>query len=648
MEKEYNNSSKFSLWDVLFQYRFIIIGLLLAGAVVFKLSGSSVNCWNQVIWGKSLLLDSHTLLGKARNIRSDEYAVNLPLLISQELTKFPYFSDIVGGTKTDMFMVYGQPVWDIAVLFRPFHWGYLLLGLERGLAFFWFGRLLVTFIVAFEFGRLITRDNRALSLALAFMIAGSSVLQWWFAVNSIAELLIYGMGAVLLINLYMTRESLKIRIFTAIVFSICVGGYAVSLYPAWQIPFAYIFAPIGIYYLVTNLKARKWFISDTIIIVVMFLFIAIMLGRIVIKSWDTIQAVLNSAYPGDRFEQGGGFAFAFFRYILGLFTPFYEINSYGTNLCEEAKVFDLFPLCWIIPLWLIFKEKKRDKLLIIMLITSAFLALWLVFKFPVWYAKITLLSKVPPNRLYQAVGFLNLFILFRSISIVDKKFNLAFSVIVSLVFSVLCVITVHLQMPAYLNTNRTICGLIVLFLSMLFAMQSFNKNVENFACICLVIGLINIFGVNPIEQGLDTLYEDGVLGEIRYIDDEDSGIWVVEGMDFPTNNYTIMAGVRTLNSTSTYPNIEKWSKVDKEHKYEDCYNRYAHILIDLQKEGKTEFELIQTDIFKIKLNVNDLEKYDVKYIFTRNDLSEFNNDKVSFENIRDNDNLKIYKVNYNK
>lgn len=132
-----------------------------------------------------------------------------------------------------------------------------MLGLERGLAFFWFGRLLVVFIVAFEFGRLITRDSRALSLALAFMIAGSAVLQWWFAVNSIAELLIYGMGAVLLINLYMTKESLKIRIFTAIVFSICVEGYAVSLYPAWQIPFAYIFAPMGIYYLITNLKSRK-------------------------------------------------------------------------------------------------------------------------------------------------------------------------------------------------------------------------------------------------------------------------------------------------------------------------------------------------------------------------------------------------------
>lgn len=646
MEKEYNNN-KFSLWDIIFQYRFIIIGLLLLGAVIFKLSGTSANCWNQLMWGKSLFLDTHTLIGKARSIRSDEYAVNLPLVLSQKFAGFPYFSHIVGGTKTDMFMVYGQPVWDIAVLFRPFHWGYLLLGIERGLSFFWFGRLLVTFIVAFEFGRLITNDNRGLSLALAFMVAGSSVLQWWFAVNSIAELLIYGMGAVLLINLYMTNESLKIRIFTAIGLSICVGGYAVSLYPAWQIPFAYIFAPIGIYYLITGLKSRKWFVSDILILVVTFCFTATMLGRIVIKSWDTIQAVLHSAYPGARFEQGGGLFLALFKYILGLFTPFYNINVANTNICEEAKMFDFFPLCWIIPLWFIIKEKKRDRLLIVMLITSVFLILWIVFKWPAWYAKFTLLYNVQPNRLAQVVGFLNIFVLFRCLSISDKKFNLVHSVLLSLVLSALCVLIVHIQMPQYFTISRMIIGFAILFISMLSVMQSFNKNVENIACVCVILGLINIFAVNPIEQGLDTLYENGILEEIQNIDAKDSGLWMVEGGGFPANNYTIMAGVKTLNSTSTYPNIEKWSKIDTNHKYEECYNRYAHILINLQKDAETNFELISADTFKINLNINDIEKYKPKYIFTINDLSEFNNDRETFENLEYSDMWKIYKVNYN-
>ena len=32
-----------------------------------------------------------------------------------------------------MFIVYGQPVFDLAIIFRPFHWDYVLLGLQRGL-----------------------------------------------------------------------------------------------------------------------------------------------------------------------------------------------------------------------------------------------------------------------------------------------------------------------------------------------------------------------------------------------------------------------------------------------------------------------------------------------------------------------------------
>lgn len=44
-------------------------------------------------------------------------------------------------------MVYGQPSYAVATLFRPFLWGYLLLGAERGLAFFWDARMLCMMLV---------------------------------------------------------------------------------------------------------------------------------------------------------------------------------------------------------------------------------------------------------------------------------------------------------------------------------------------------------------------------------------------------------------------------------------------------------------------------------------------------------------------
>lgn len=82
---------------------------------------------------------SETLIGISRSIRSDEWAVNTPMMISQYFNNaapFPYFSETIRGALTDVFIVYGQPVLNIVEIFRPFHWGYLLLSPAKGLAFF--------------------------------------------------------------------------------------------------------------------------------------------------------------------------------------------------------------------------------------------------------------------------------------------------------------------------------------------------------------------------------------------------------------------------------------------------------------------------------------------------------------------------------
>lgn len=42
-----------------------------------------------------------------------------------------------------------------------------------------------------------------------------------------------------------------------------------------------------------------------------------------------------------------------------------------------------------------------------------------------------------------------------------------------------------------------------------------------------------------------------------------------------------MSGASVINSTNTYPDLEKWSKIDEEGKYEDVYNRYAHINVEI-------------------------------------------------------------------
>ena len=147
-----DDDKKDKVFNFIYKYRYPLSLILIAIAVLFQIHGSSIS---------ELHLNSshHTLFGIPRTIRSDEFNVNTMLAFSQYPNNFSYFSEIVRGSLTDMFIVYGQPAWDVGMLFRPFLIGYLFLNQGQGLSFFWMGRLIVLFLISFEFGMLITIKN---------------------------------------------------------------------------------------------------------------------------------------------------------------------------------------------------------------------------------------------------------------------------------------------------------------------------------------------------------------------------------------------------------------------------------------------------------------------------------------------------------
>lgn len=129
MEKIINFKNK--ILDFIYKYRFIIVIVLIAIGVLFKLHGSSLSIWNGTVL-QTDVENSHILFGQTRNIRTDEWAVTTPLTFAQSFNGFKYFSDILrGGTTTDAFSIYGLPVLSIAGIFRPFHLGYMILGISR-------------------------------------------------------------------------------------------------------------------------------------------------------------------------------------------------------------------------------------------------------------------------------------------------------------------------------------------------------------------------------------------------------------------------------------------------------------------------------------------------------------------------------------
>lgn len=344
--------------DFLYRWRYLIaIGIVLT-LVIFDISGSSLHEWAKYNGSEA----NGVLFGISRQFRSDEWAVNTPYAFAQAQEGFPYFSEIIRGDTTDTFIVYGQPVWDFGVLFRPFHWGYLLFGASRGLAFFWWSRLFALLLVSFEIGMLFTKKNRALSLAFSLMIGFAPLVQWWFAINGLVEMLVFGFLAVLMVYHYMNTQKYWQRILFALVTVECGCAFVLTFYPAWMVPIAYVMAGLVLWVILTNRKDCKFHAKkDLPIIAMFFVLLVLCLGYVFLKSKDTILLTMGTVYPGHRTNSGSYPLNYLFQYLTNLFTPVNDIADAipTTNVVEVSSFFSLFPLGLLLSIYGMFKQKKR-------------------------------------------------------------------------------------------------------------------------------------------------------------------------------------------------------------------------------------------------------------------------------------------------
>lgn len=617
--------------DYIYHWRYFIAAVLLFFCVIFELSGSSIAMWGQHL-GFSR---DHTgdLIGAARAIRSDEWYVNTPFALSQYTADFPYVSNIIRGAATDMFIVYGQPVKAYSILFRPFHWGYLFLPPAKGLSFFWCSRFFFLFMVSFEFGMLFFRKNRMLSFSYGAFVAAAPVVQWWFAVNGLVEMLIYGQTAVIAIRFYLKKSSYFQRIFCVTVLSWLATAYTLLFYPAWQAPFAYAFGFMVIGIIIQNYKKGVFEKKDFLFF---FLFVglsSIELFPILEKSKDTIATVMNTSYPGQRISVGGYAAKYLLSFPTNLWLPFEDLPNLATvNYCS---FFSLFPLGAILGISLIIKTKKKDPLLITLLLGAAFLGLYCIVPFPEFLAKLTLLSFSTDGRAAVAFSFINTVLLFYSISRLPKvKFLSWFFCSFLFVSAVLA--AQKGVLTEYWGKERMIITWLILF-SFCVAIYTGGKrkNYRFFTALCICISLGAGMSVNPVHKGLDVIYENPLYQAIKRIADETNAedLWLVTTEDHTMANFTIMAGAPTINSTNVYPNLTRFKELDPEAKYYEIYNRYAHISAKIWPSdfsGDT-FELKYPDLFQLNLTSEDLEKLNVRFLLSDERVHFNNTDTILFQ-----------------
>lgn len=636
-----SNRKGFDLLEFIYRKRYWISLAILVLCVIFQISGSSIGCWENVLGYKT---DRGILAGISRPIRSDEWAVFTPMALGQVSNGFHYENDnLRGGYPTDMFIVYGQPVKDISMIFRIPQIGYLLFGAGAGLSFYWCLRFIALFMASFEFLMLITNKNKRLALIGAIVIVLSPTIQWWYSTNALIEMIVSAEVGLVLFDKYFKEEKFKLRtLYMAIIF-ICIGTFALTFYPAWMVPIAYIFLPFLIWIIIENRKNIKFTKGDIIAFVVIALIFVGLMARILLKSWDTIISTLNTAYPGKRIvlEKGSPKV-----YIGFLMSSLFTIVTSFDNPCDMAVMMDFWPVALILLGIYVLKEKKKDILVTLSVVVVLILNAYYLFSAPEWLAKITLLSRSWYGRIYQVFGLLNIFILFRILSNTEFKFKKVWALFISTIVSGLCVLVAKNYYPERINLAIA-CASTIVFTLMFYTILRYTENKKIFTWVIIIFMLVIGGLVNPVRSGINLVDEDPLLNAIENINSEEEGLWALIEIGLPEINLPNVAKAKTLNSTNVYPNLELWRKIDEAGQYEEIYNRYAHIFITLvPNEEDTVFELLAPDVIRIFMKYEDLQKLGVNYLVRGAKLPAMENtDEINLEEKYKDENYIIYKVN---
>ena len=613
-------------FELIYKYRFVLSFLLLIMLVSFKISGSSMGCW-KLFLGDG---ESGIRLGEPRVWRSDEWGTLTPLCFRQQyntLGSYNRYSQTLGSILTDNMLVYGQPSWDILTLFRPFYWGYLFFGSERGLSWFWCSRLIVLFLSWFELGMLITDGQKKISVMLSVCVSFAPFLQWWFAINGLVEMLIYGACFVLGSNYLVSRAFNPRKIAVAVGMAVCAVGYVLTFYPTWMVPVAWGFVPLFLWVVIWKFDRKVLRRVDVVPWLLIFVITAAGLTVLAVTSWDVIKAELNSVYPGNAPSSSGGTGLWWMmKYPISLVSRF----SMNELIVENSSIICFAPAGFILALWVIIKEKKKDPLLILLLGMNLFLAWYYCVGIPKWLAKMLLLSFVNSNRGPQVLGFLRLTLFVRAVALKEKapkRWLAALAAVISSAVPMRLALGFTKYEPGglryeYFDTAEKILVVWAILAVVFYLLYRARKSKYTMAVlgVCTVV-LASSIWINPVAKGVPEITKSETMQQIRDLVKEDpQAIWLVVDMAYPATNIPAMAGADCLNTTQTYPQKTRWETLDQEGEYEDIYNRYCHIRASLG--SKTMLELVSTDYIEVTLSPEELKKLNIRYIVSTNDFDE--------------------------
>jgi hypothetical protein len=567
------------------------------------------------------------IVGLPRAIRSDEWIVHTPLVISQVENGMPRYGDVGVGSH-DMSVLSDLPVADWTRIFHPNHWAYGILPIDNAYAFDWWSVAAILLLGTYAF-LLAVLGSLRWAIVGALLLYGSPFFHWWYTGSAFGSIgLMAFAGACLL--LAVTSSGRRLVVF-ALLGSFFLACFALTIYPPFQIP-----AGIGVGIVTAGALWPRWreglatprsvVISGAIAGGVAL----VPIGAYLITRAPAMNAISQTVYPGARVVSGGELPWG------QLFSSWFGLNfiTNGSNLRgvifeneSEGSSFLLLGVMLLVALPLVWRfiVPMGERLRGVIIATTVAMSLFLTHMFvglPSIVAKLTFLSIVPERRALIGLGFASM------VLVVAVGASLERSTVPTLARRLAGVVLVAASAAGVMGLaqdfravdapvgNRMIA--VALLAAVSTAALYFWRPLVSVVLLA-AFGLLVALPVNPLINGLSQTRDSAVVSTARTIATEpgETGAWV--GETYVIASLLTTAGVQNLSGVNLYPNVPAWQLIDPEHEYENVWNRYAQAVWAFDVSSKAPVvRLVQPDMIEVTINPCDpvLDKFNVRHLVT--------------------------------
>ena len=630
------------MYNWIFDHRWLLGGLFVLLCAIFEIHGDSMSMYDEYVQPGEGSEYVQPIFGKARAIRSDEWVVDTPSTIASSYGEHPYgkYSDVLRGGDT-LNAISGVYLSYSSIAKNPVIFVYKLLGVERGFCFAWNFRIVFTLLISMELFYILTRRKKLYSVLGGCLVGLSPFYLWWNFPVFIAG----ASSVIVCIYYFLIARKKKVKCLYAVGVALGTANFVVNLYPAWQVPVAYVILAFIIWIIHDYWKLIKGMDrTDWTIFFAALMFCCSLIISYFYNIQEYLGAIMHTVYPGKRFDNGG---FLLNKIMYYGRTYFYAYKE-PVNASESSVFFSLFPIPMIVSTISFVKSKKKDWLMTGLLVVSYFFLIYGSVGLSEVIAKVTLMNYSMPARIIDILGYLNVILMIVCLtrSKVKLQCNLWIAIVIGLGISAISLLVCQHDEADYLTVVMIVISCIMITISIIGLIGNISVNQKNAIWIGLIFMVVCMaVQIRPVMFGFDAFFSKPLADKIEEIVEEDTdGIWLTVNDDIVLQSYCAACGAPTVNTVNTYPNMEIWSKLDPDEIYDHIYNRYAHITVDLV-ETETSMELIQTDWLKLYLSCKDVEKLGIDYILSRKELSEMDS-SILLERMYDENDIYIYRVMY--